>query len=255
MLTPKERAALHKRVVHLYREQRLSSYRIAVKLGIHPSTASRIIKLHKLTRPWGWANGVHHSLDARDKTIARLYTRDKLTAEQIGVRLGLTKGCVKQILVRRGVPRRKPGDWVPGRPPRFYQTRAYAQLVAPRLGTGPGTSAASFAKAGGVNPATLLKHLRAIGVRSRIGNASTTRLWPDQVAAIKAQLLRGGKTQQRIADEYGVGLNTIGCIAMGQSWRHVPWPGGAKYKPTSKRAGRHFPTNAKATRTTRRKRR
>lgn len=54
------------------------------------------------------------------------------------------------------------------------------------------------------------------------------RLTEAQVEEIKG-LLRRGAGYRFLAERYGVSRTTIGAIARGQAWRHVPWPpqGGA----------------------------
>ena len=49
------------------------------------------------------------------------------------------------------------------------------------------------------------------------------RLSEAQVAEIKRLLTRGAG-YRFLAERFGVSRTTIGAIARGERWRHVPWP-------------------------------
>jgi hypothetical protein len=69
--------------------------------------------------------------------------------------------------------------------------------------------------------------------RYRVGEENpAARLTTEQVLEIKALLARGAG-YRFLAGRYGVCVNTIGQIARGQTWRHVPWP-----SPRQKERGR-----------------
>jgi DNA-binding CsgD family transcriptional regulator len=224
-------AARDKRIARLYKEKRLSSYTIADRMGLHPSTVSRVVRRLGLARPYGWHCKPDPGLKPRNDRIERLY-REGLTVQQIINRLGLTltKSPVLNILKARGVPRRQAGSWNPNRPPpKYYFTRAYAARIAPRLGTGPRTSAAVFAKAAGIKVETLRAHLRQLGVRPSTGSGNV-RLTVAEVKGIKRLLVGSKRTFASIAAQFDIADNTVNSIAMGTSWKHVPWPGGKTYE-------------------------
>jgi len=150
-MSPARRAAFDARIVRLYVGDELSGIAIGDRLGIHPATVSKIIKARALTRPIGSHLKPH----------------------------------------KRGVPWRQPGSWSPSRPgPAYYATREFARMIAPRVGTGPGTAAADFARRSGIKVETLRSHLRALGVAPRYGTGAA-KLTLDQAVAIKRGLVRG----------------------------------------------------------------
>jgi DNA-binding CsgD family transcriptional regulator/lambda repressor-like predicted transcriptional regulator len=220
--------AVRRRVLRLYKRGRLSSYAIADRLSLHPGTVARFVKQAGLTRPWGWANRPDPSLRVRDTEIARLY-RGGLTAEQVARRLRLTESCVKQVLHRRGVPMRQAGSWNPNRPNAdYHEVRAYAKRIAPKLGTGPGTSVRAFADRAGYVAATLLAHLHRLGHRDLPLGMGAAKITPAKAAAIKAALVKG-ETFAAIARRFRISDRTVSSIATGRTWRAVPWPNGVGY--------------------------
>lgn len=64
----------------------------------------------------------------------------------------------------------------------------------------------------------------AIGERN-----PAARLTEAQVAEIKRLLARGAG-HRFLAERFGVSRTTIGAIARGERWQHVPWPTSRKEK-------------------------
>lgn len=224
-------AARDRRIAQLYRDKRLSSYQIADRIGVSRVVVSRVVKRLGLTRPFGWHCKPNPALKGRNDRIERLY-RQGLTVQQVIDRMGLdlTKSPVLEVLRARAVPRRQAGSWNPNRPPpSYYRTKEYAARIAPRLGTGPGTSAAAFAKAAGIKVDTLRAHLRRQGVVPRRG-MGMARLTAATVKRIKRMLVRSKRTFTSIADRFDITDSTVNSIAMDKTWKHVPWPGGKAYQ-------------------------
>lgn len=246
MQSAAKRRTLVRRVVRLYRVGNISSVEIARRLGFHPASIARILRAEGVTRPNGWFARPRADIVGRDAEIARLYTKDNLTAEQIASRIGLTPSGVLIALKRRGVPRRKTGSWSPPRPKRFYEMRAYAERVAPLVGTGPGTSVASFARAAGYPVLTLRAHMRALGVKAPVGG-STPRFSVAQVRLIKRQLASGRLSMYEVAKAHNARHGTIWAIASGRSWRNIPWPGGTTTPPPIRGLGTRTRRKARPT--------
>ncbi|CAG1004866.1 hypothetical protein PHYC_03177 [Phycisphaerales bacterium] len=230
--SPAQRAARDQRIVRLYKHDRLTCAQIAARLRLNTSTVARIISRRGLMRPNGWNAKPVAAHQARNALIKRLYTRDKLTAEDIAVRVpSLTASGVRQVLHRMGVKGRKPGSWSPPRPPEFYAIRAFAHRIAPQVGRGPDTSTRHFAKMIGTSPERLRAHLRAIGTPKRLGRAATITF--DDAVQIKALLVKGDLTFGQLAEQFGLSDSTIWAISVGRAWKDAPWPAGKKYQPRS----------------------
>ena len=60
------------------------------------------------------------------------------------------------------------------------------------------------------------------GLMTQIGESSVrAKLKSDDVKNIRAEYAQGDRSQQDIADEYGVDRSNIGLIVRGESWRHL----------------------------------
>lgn len=233
-MIPKKRSATHDRIARLYKERRMTCREIGERVGLTTGQVARVVKARGLTRPNGWNAKPNAANKVRNDRIVRLYMKEGLTARQVADRIGtLTQTGVLIVLRGRGVKRRQPGSWSPPRPKDYYEIRAYAKMIAPHIGEGPGSTTVDYAKAAGIPAERLRAHLRALGGARRPGRRSKISFV--DATRIKALLVKGEMSFQQIADLYGIGSSTVWAISMGKSWVDAPWPGGKVYVP--KRAG------------------
>jgi len=190
---------------------------------------ARVVRRLGLTRPNGWAARPIAANKARNDRIVKLY-RSGMTTAQVAEELksGLTSSGVIAVLKARGVARRQTGSWVPPRTAEFYKIRKFALGAAKRLGKGPDSSAAALARKARISVEAFRAHLRRLGIKARFGMGSA-RLNIDDVAAIRRLLVTTKRSHASIGKEFGVNNRTINAIAMGHTWKEVPWPAGKKY--------------------------
>lgn len=219
----------------MYRVRKMSATEIAKEIGRPKAWVTKAIAELERARAANIYGKPIAANNARNKKIIKLY-KEGLTAEQIAVDLGsLTPSGVLYTLRTRGVKLRKNGDWSPPRPKEYYRIRAYAQEIAPKLGTGPGTSAAVFAKKYGTSAERLRAHLRALGVKNdhHMGSARITLA---DATAIKRLLVTTDRSLSDIGNEFGINSRTVSSIAMGHTWTHAPWPEGKVYVQRRKKS-------------------
>lgn len=69
------------------------------------------------------------------------------------------------------------------------------------------------------------------------GHGRPNKLTPEKVRRIKVELVEGTLTMSELAERYGINTTGICSIAMGKSWKQVPWPAGRRYvrRPSGRR--------------------
>lgn len=90
----------------LYVEKRMSTYEIAEKFDVHDKTIGNALEENGIqARSTG--SGLEPNQPWHDKErVRRLYVEEKLTAEEIGERLGCSKSTILHQLSEFGIPRR-----------------------------------------------------------------------------------------------------------------------------------------------------
>ena len=110
-LVPRDMWKYKQEIIHLYVDKRLSLKEIGERFG-----RSHVAIIHLLEaadirrRVRGWRSGwPWRDSTQRTEEITHAYLGDRLTLRQVAARFDLSPECVRQILIRAGVPRRPAG--------------------------------------------------------------------------------------------------------------------------------------------------
>ncbi len=202
-------------------------HQIGEHFGVHLGTVHQILR----NRGIKMRDNAYRtkSQEARDKKIIALY-KQGLKPKDIGPKYKLTAIGVIQVLMRRGVPRRKPWEYDKSDRHDWKEIRERVASVAKLYNTGPNTSALDLGKKIGLASGTVRKHLAAMGVEIHNGQwRGGPGLNAAAAAEIKAALVAGKETIKAIGERFGVTSSAITSIARGASWKQVPWPLGKSY--------------------------
>lgn len=164
---------------------------------------------------------------ARDLKIAAAYRNGK-TIKEAGVVVGLGFGGARDALLRLKVPIRTSG--VGRKLPEQDRWKKLRRKIAAakELYTVRGLSTKEIGQRLGIQPNTISKNFKRMGIKIRTGKSTIT---PEQVQRIRDQLVRRHETPQSLAREYRMSESAIRDIGTGESWPHIPWRTTRRYVP------------------------
>lgn len=224
--------ARDEKMARLYAEG-MTTTRIAERTGMTPAGVKialrrRGVKMRTTAEMQDRARPVAERLSTRNRTLAAMYRRG-LSANEIGETLGISRGTVLYALAKLRVKRRTARDYDRPEPRRSAAIREKVAALAPTYDTGPGTSTGDFATRLGITRQTVQKYLRRCGVTLRSGGGLSTPLTEADVSRIKRLVCDPTNTFREVSEAFGVSITMIQQIALGRTWRHVPWPRGKRY--------------------------
>ncbi len=163
----------------------------------------------------------------RDLKIAAAYRNGK-TIREAGAVVGLGFGGARDALLRLKVPIRTSG--VGRKLPEQDRWKKMRRKIAAgaQLYTVRGLSTKEIGRRLGIQPNTISKNFKRMGLKIRHGKS---RITPEQVQRIRDQLVRRHETPQSLAREYRMSEASIRAIGTGKSWQHVPWRTTRRYVP------------------------
>lgn len=108
LLPAEDRRNRNQEIVRLYVEEGLTLREVGACIGMSDVGVLYVLETAGVRRRERWWRPGWPWRDATERTeeITRAYLHERLTLRQVGARFGLSRSCVRLILIRAGVPRR-----------------------------------------------------------------------------------------------------------------------------------------------------